>query len=104
MTAQSYGAQLLWRYLDERHPQLLPAYLAKLARPGVRDAAALAETYQRVAHRPFAREFGAFAASVADEYGDRLEHLPVLAPAASAPPRWRRSRSTSCGCRARPGR
>ncbi len=27
VTAQSYGAQLLWRYLDERHPQLLPAYL-----------------------------------------------------------------------------
>ena len=32
-----------------------------------------------MAHRPFTREFGAFAASVADEYGDRLQHLSVLA-------------------------
>ncbi len=77
VTAQSYGAQLLWRYLDERHPRLLPAYLEQLARPGVRAAVALRETYSRVAPGRFAREFGAFAASVAERYGDRLQ-LPVL--------------------------
>ena len=31
---QSYGAQLLWRYLDERHPHLLPAYLAEAGSAG----------------------------------------------------------------------
>ena len=78
MTAQSYGAQLLWRYLDVRRPQLRPASLAALGRRPGREAATLAATYEQVAHRPFARTFGEYAAWVAGAYGDTLEHLPML--------------------------
>lgn len=78
VTAQSYGAQLLWHYLDERQPGLLPAYLAEVAGKPGRQAAALAGVYSRVARRPFASTFGEYAAWVAGEYGDRLEHLPRL--------------------------
>jgi hypothetical protein len=78
VTAQSYGAQLLWRYLDVRRPALLPAYLAALGRRPGHQAAALAATYERVAHAPFAAAFTAYAAWVAGAYADRLEHLPRL--------------------------
>ncbi len=84
VTAQSYGAQLLWHYLDERQPPLLPAYLGEIARHPERQAAALAALYGRVTHRPFARAFGGYAAWVAGEYGDRLQHLPELSRARSA--------------------
>jgi hypothetical protein len=81
LTTQSYGAQLLWRYLDERQPGLVPAYLSALAaRPSTR----LASTYERVTHRPFAPAFGAFGSWVAGRYGDRLEHLPQLGRTRSA--------------------
>jgi hypothetical protein len=78
VTAQSYGAQLLWHYLDERTPALLPAYLAAILRRPSGQAGTLAATYRRVANRPFARTFGDYAAWVAGAYGDRLEHLPLL--------------------------
>ncbi len=81
LTTQSYGAQLLWRFLDERQPRLLPEYLARCARAGgdVR-AASLVSTYERVAHTSFAVTFGRFAVWAADWYGDRLTPLRRLAP------------------------
>ena len=80
VTSQTYGSQLLWRYLDERQPRLLHAYLARSARAG-EDArgASLVSTYARVAHEPFATAFGRFAIWTADWYGDRLTPLRRLA-------------------------
>jgi len=78
--SQTYGAQLLWRFLDERQPRLLPAYLARsVGARGDAHAASLVSTYERVAHRPFAEAFGRFADWAADEYGDRLTPLRRLA-------------------------
>jgi hypothetical protein len=69
MTTQSYGAQLLWRQVDVEQPRFLPALLARLgARPVAGEGEhAVAETYARVARRPFAGAFHRFAVSVADE-------------------------------------
>jgi hypothetical protein len=78
VTAQSYGAQLLWHYLDERTPALLPAYFGDVAWRPAAQARTLAATYQRVIRRPFARTFGEYAAWVAGAYGDRFEHVPGL--------------------------
>jgi hypothetical protein len=76
LTAQSYGSQLFWRYVDEREPRLLPAYLERLAAPRPGNAApALAATYARVAGRPFAPVFGRFASWVAGEFAGRV--VPV---------------------------
>jgi hypothetical protein len=74
LTKQSYGAQLLWAYVDRRHPRLLPAYLARLATGRVRGegAAELAATFRRVTGRPLAPLFHAFALAVAAEYGTAL--------------------------------
>jgi hypothetical protein len=81
LTTQSYGAQLLWRFLDERQPRLLPEYLARSAQAGGdAGAASLVSTYERVAHAPFAATFGRFAVWAADWYGDRLTPLRRLAP------------------------
>ena len=83
LTEQTYGAQLLWRYLDERVPDLLPSYLARLAaQPGRSGAAALAASYQLAAGRPFAPAFGRFAGWVAEEHGDRIRPRATLVPGA----------------------
>jgi len=84
LTEQTYGSQLLWRYLDESAPALLPAYLSQLAapRPPRSAAAALAGTYERVTGRPFAAAFGRFAVRVADEEGDRIRPRATTAPGA----------------------
>jgi hypothetical protein len=81
ITTQSYGAQLLWRYLDEDRQSLLPRYLSWLAhrRPDAGAAAGLAATYARVAGRPFAAAFGRFAARVAGDYASRIRPLRILA-------------------------
>lgn len=79
MTDQSYGAQLLWRHLDEREPRLLPAYLQRLASPRPGTAAAqLAATYARVTGKPFAPAFERFAYSVASTFLDRFTPVRVL--------------------------
>ena len=80
VTSQSYGAQLLWRFLDGRAPRLLPAYLAESAR-GRGDArgAGLVSTYERIARAPFADVFGRFAVWTADRYGERITPLRRLA-------------------------
>jgi hypothetical protein len=80
VTSQTYGSQLLWRFLDERQPRLLPAYLARSARArGDVHAASLVSTYERVARAPFAAAFGRFAVWAADWYGDRITPLRRLA-------------------------
>jgi hypothetical protein len=79
LTAQSYGSQLFWRYVDEREPRLLPAYLQRLAGPRPGNAApALAATYARVAGSPFAPVFGRFASWVAGEFAGRVVPLRSL--------------------------
>ena len=78
LTAQSYGAQLLWRYLDEREPRVLPAYLERLAVRAPNATAALADAYRRVTGRPFARAFGRFASSLASAYPARITPLRRL--------------------------
>ena len=85
LTAQSYGAQLFWRYLDEREPRLLPAYLQRLAAPRPGNAApALAATYARVAGHPFAPVFDRFASWVAGEFAGRVTALRSLRAGARA--------------------
>jgi hypothetical protein len=79
LTAQSYGSQLFWRYVDEREPRLLPAYLERLAAPRPGNAApALAAVYARVAGRPFAPVFGHFASWVAGEFAGRVTPVRSL--------------------------
>jgi hypothetical protein len=79
VTSESYGSQLLWRFLDELQPRLLPAYLVRSARAR-RDArgTSLVSTYEQVARTPFASAFGRFAVWAADWYGDRLTPLRRL--------------------------
>lgn len=85
LTAQSYGSQLFWRYLDEREPRLLPAYLERLAAPRPGNAApALAATYARVAGRAFAPVFGRFASWVAGEFAGRVTPVRSLRVGARA--------------------
>jgi hypothetical protein len=85
LTAQSYGSQLFWRYLDERESRLLPAYLERLAAPRPGNAApALAATYARVAGRPFAPVFGHFASWVAGEFAGRVTPVRSLRAGARA--------------------
>lgn len=80
VTSQSYGSQLLWRFLDERQPRLLPAYLARSVRAHEdANGVSLVSTYERVAHAPFASVFGRFAVWTADWYGGRLTPLRRLA-------------------------
>ena len=81
LTTQSYGSQLLWRYLDERQPRLLPLYLRRLAgrRTAGSGAVGLAATYARVSGQPFKSAFGRFAAWVAGEYASRITPLRTLA-------------------------
>jgi hypothetical protein len=81
VTSQTYGAQLLWRFLDERQPRLLPAYLARsVGAHGDARGTHLVSTYERVAQTPFAQAFGRFAVWTADRYRDLLTPLRRLAP------------------------
>ena len=50
MTSETYGSQLLWRFLDEQQPRLLQAYLAGSTRArGDGRGASLVSTYEQVA-------------------------------------------------------
>jgi hypothetical protein len=75
ITAQSYGAQLLWRRLDATQPRLLPALFRRLAaRPAPDEGrGAVAATYARIAREPFAPAFHRFAVSVTADHGDEIE-------------------------------
>lgn len=82
---QSYGSQLLWRYLDERQPNLLPAYLeaAAHARAGV-SPGTLAAVYERESHGSFGRIFSRFATWVADANAREIRPLRRLVPRSHA--------------------
>jgi hypothetical protein len=81
LTAQSYGAQLLWRYLERHDRRVMPAFLASVAgsRPSS-FAARLAAVYGGVAPHGFASAFTDFATWVAENDGRQitpLESLPL---------------------------
>jgi hypothetical protein len=85
VTSQTYGAQLLWGFLDERQPRLLPEYLARSAGAhGDARGTRLVSTYERVTRTPFAQAFGRFAVWTADRYGDLLTPLRRLARSVQA--------------------
>ena len=75
ITAQSYGAQLLWRRLDATQPRLLPALFRRLAArpPADEGRRAVAATYARIAREPFPPAFHRFAVSVAATHRDGIE-------------------------------
>jgi hypothetical protein len=75
MTTQSYGAQLLWGWLDTEQPKLLPALFARLAEhPTAGEGQhAVASTYARVTGKPFAAAFHRFAVSVAADHADDID-------------------------------
>jgi len=80
LTAQSYGAQLLWRYLDMHDPRVVPAFLASVAASLPSSfAARLAEVYGRVVPRSFANAFADFATWVAENDGTQITPLESLA-------------------------
>ena len=85
ITAQSYGAQLLWRRLDAEQPRLLPALFRRLAARPVEGEGerAVVATYARIARKPFAPAFHRFALSVAADHGDAIEPVFSLAPGAA---------------------
>ncbi|HSL66112.1 MAG TPA: hypothetical protein VK874_15765, partial [Gaiellaceae bacterium] len=80
LTTQSYGAQLLWRRLDARHPRLLPALLARLAaRPVAGEgAAALVETYRRATGHALGGAFHELAVDVTVDHADELTALGTV--------------------------
>lgn len=83
LSETTYGAQLLWHYLDERYPRLLGAYLERLGRSepaGVGQGRTLfVKTFTGVSGRPFGQVFGAFAADTGLGYADELHELATLA-------------------------
>jgi hypothetical protein len=87
LTRQSYGAQLLWQWLDSREPRFLPALLAQLAAHPVAGEGqrAVASTFARVAGASFADAFQRFAVSVATESGDDIHPVRALRHAPLAP-------------------
>ena len=81
ITSQSYGSQLLWRYLDERAPHLLPAYLEAAAHArAAGPAGTLAAAYERETHRSFEWIFSRFATWVADVNAAEITPLRRLVP------------------------
>ena len=82
ITKQSYGAQLLWSYLDRTRPRLLPLLLERLgAHPAPGDRLHLVRsTFAQVAGAPFAPAFGRFALMLAADYASDVEPLFDLRP------------------------
>jgi hypothetical protein len=99
MTTQSYGAQLLWAWLDTEEPRLLPALFARLAAsPAAGDGQrAVASTYAHVAGTPFAAAFHRFAVSVAEDRPDDVEPARPARHATLAPLSVRYLRATLPG-------
>jgi hypothetical protein len=87
MTTQSYGAQLLWRWLDTKQPRLLPALFTRLAaRPVAGEGQrAVASTYARLTGQPFSDAFHSFAVSVARDRAEDIEPARALRHASLSP-------------------
>ncbi|HEX6699804.1 MAG TPA: hypothetical protein VF101_03660, partial [Gaiellaceae bacterium] len=96
MTTQSYGAQLLWRWLDAEQPRFLPALFTRLAARPVAGAeqGAVASTYARDAGRPFAQAFHRFAVSVAENHAEDIDPAHARRRRALAPLSVRYVRAT----------
>jgi hypothetical protein len=75
MTERSYGAQLLWRWLDTKQPRFLSTLFTRLAAHPVagNGERAVASTYAGVSGRPFATAFHRFAVSVVTNGDDEIE-------------------------------
>ena len=84
IVSQSYGAQLLWRSLDDEQPRFLPTLFQRLAAdPVPGDGGDLvAATYARIAGRPFPQAFHRFAVAVAGDHGHVIEPAFRLGAAA----------------------
>jgi hypothetical protein len=80
ITAQTYGSQLLWYYLDTLAPRFLPAALTRLAsRPFAGNGAdALTETFRRMTAKRFAPVFHDFALAATDAFGDQISPFRTL--------------------------
>jgi len=76
VTGQTYGSQLLWRFLEAASPRLLPVFLHTPGRAAA--AATLAASYERLTGRPFRDAFHRFALWVSAEYSDRLTSLRTV--------------------------
>jgi hypothetical protein len=74
-TAQSYGSQLLWRFLDIETPRLLPAFL-HAARGSA--AASLAASYEKLTGAPFGNAFHRFAVWAQTSYSGYLKPLATV--------------------------
>jgi hypothetical protein len=77
LTEQTYGAQLLWRYLDVREPGLLPALLQRLgSRPRQSDGLhTVGSIFRQVAGADLAPVFARFAFSVAAGHAAEIRPL-----------------------------
>ena len=93
MTERSYGAQLLWRWLDTEQPRFLPALFAGLAQHPVRGEGerVVADTYAQIAEHPFAGAFHRFAISVVAEDGIEPSRGPARAALAPLSVRYLRA-------------
>jgi hypothetical protein len=76
VTSQTYGSQLLWRFLDAQAPRLLPAFL-RTARP-VTATKKLAETFEQLTGRRFENAFQRFALWMAAESPKRPTALRTV--------------------------
>jgi hypothetical protein len=115
MTERSYGAQLLWRWLDTEQPRFLPALFTGLAtHPAAGEGQrVVASTFFRVTGRPFANALHRFAVSVLTDSDHEIAPARgpvrgVLAPLSvryirAALPRTRHSRLSVVFARAHVG-
>jgi hypothetical protein len=80
LTEQSYGAQLLWRYLDDRYPRLVDSFLGRLAaeRPAGEGRAAFVRTFASVTGSQFADVFLGYALRVASDAPERIRPRRTL--------------------------
>ena len=82
IVGQTYGSQLLWRWLDAEQPRLLPVLFRRLAAQPVAGEGQrpVAATYARIAGKPFPPAFHRFAVSVTVDHGDTIEPVFSLRP------------------------
>jgi len=75
LTGQTYGSQLLWRFLDIDAPRLLPAFLHAAQGPA---EASLAALYAKITGGSFGSAFHRFAIWVQASYPDSLRPLATV--------------------------
>jgi hypothetical protein len=80
ITDQTYGSQLLWRYLDAAEPRLLHQVLSRFAdRPVAGEGrTAFATTFAHVTGGPFAWAYLRYAVRVASDYPERVRYHSTL--------------------------